>query len=183
MSHYNSQRMSEKTALNIAVLTVSNSRTEANDTSGDLLTAALTAANHRLATRQIVPDNVYQIRALVSQWIADPNINAIISTGGTGITGHDSTPEAMQPLFDKTIDGFGELFRWVSYHDIGTSCMQSRCIAGVANGTLIFCLPGSNNACQTGWDKLIAPQLDSATKPCNLTQLMPRLQEHLNAKT
>jgi molybdenum cofactor biosynthesis protein B len=165
------------TALGIAVLTVSDTRTEATDTSGKTLTELLEGAGHRLAAHQIVPDDIYRIRAIVSTWIADPAVNVVLTTGGTGLTGRDGTPEAVRPLLDKTIDGFGELFRSISFVEIGTSSLQSRCIAGVANGTYIFCVPGSSNACRTAWDRLIAAQLDSRTRPCNLVQLMPRLGE------
>lgn len=164
-------------ALAIAVLTVSDTRNESNDTSGDALVAALSAAGHRLAARRIVGDDKYRIRAVVSDWIADAAVDVVLTTGGTGLTGRDGTPEAVLPLLDKTIDGFGELFRAISYVDIGTSSLQSRCIAGVANGTYIFCVPGSTNACTTAWEKLIETQLDSRTKPCNLVDLIPRLRE------
>jgi len=164
-------------ALGIAVLTVSDSRTEHTDKSGDALAAALTSAGHQMAERRIVGDDIYLIRAAVSAWIVDPDIDVILTTGGTGLTGRDGTPEAVLPLLDKTIDGFGELFRAISYEDIGTSSLQSRCIAGVANGTYIFCLPGSTNACTTAWDRLISDQLDGRTRPCNLVDLMPRLRE------
>lgn len=163
--------------LSIAVLTVSDTRTEAEDTSGKTLVERLTEAGHRLADKRIVPDDVYQIRAAVSQWIADPSVQVIVSTGGTGVTGRDGTPEAISVLFDKTLDGFGEMFRAVSFEEIGTSTIQSRAIAGVANGTYIFCLPGSSGACRTGWDRLIKDQLDLRTRPCNLAELMPRLLE------
>jgi len=163
--------------LNIAVLTVSDSRDERTDTSGALLVDRLSEAGHQLAEKRIVPDDIYQIRAAVSAWIADPEVHAIITTGGTGVTGRDGTPEAITPLLDKIIDGFGEVFRALSWEDIGTSTLQSRCIAGVANGTFLFCLPGSRNACATGWDKLIASQLDYRTRPCNLVELLPRLLE------
>lgn len=163
--------------LNVAVLTVSDTRTEADDASGQLLVQLLTEAGHTLATKVIVPDNKYAIRAQVSAWIADPAVLAVITTGGTGLTGRDGTPEAVQPLLDKEIEGFGELFRMLSYEEIGTSSLQSRCLAGIANGTFIFCLPGSRNACRTGWEKLIAPQLDHRTAPCNLAMLTPRLRE------
>lgn len=164
-------------SLEIAVLTVSDTRDESNDSSGDALVELLTLAGHRLAARRIVGDDTYQIRATVSEWIADSSINVVLTTGGTGLTGRDGTPEAVAPLLDKTIDGFGELFRAISYQDIGTSSLQSRCIAGVANGTYIFCVPGSTNACRTAWEKLIRAQLDSRTRPCNLVDLMPRLRE------
>lgn len=163
--------------LNIAILTVSDSRTEETDTSGRLLCDRLTQAGHRLTDKQIQPDDIYQIRATVSQWIADPGVEAIITTGGTGITGRDGTPEAIEPLLDKTIDGFGEMFRALSFDDIGTSTIQSRAVSGVANGTYIFCLPGSRGACADGWDKLILHQLDFRTLPCNLAEMMPRLME------
>jgi molybdenum cofactor biosynthesis protein B len=130
-----------------------------------------------VAGRAILPDDLYRIRAQVSAWIADPAVQVVLSTGGTGLTGRDGTPEALAPLFDKTIDGFGEVFRALSYEEIGASTIQSRAVAGVANGTYIFCLPGSSGACRTGWDKLIAPQLDYRTRPCNLVELMPRLLE------
>jgi len=163
--------------LDIAVLTVSDTRTQATDRSGALLLERLGEAGHRAADRRIVPDDVYRIRAVVSAWIADPAVQAVITTGGTGVTGRDGTPEAVAPLLDKLIDGFGEVFRYLSWQDIGTSTLQSRCLAGVANGTYVFCLPGSTNACATGWDKLIAAQLDYRTRPCNLVELMPRLGE------
>ncbi|HEY0675440.1 MAG TPA: molybdenum cofactor biosynthesis protein B [Immundisolibacter sp.] len=161
----------------IAVLTVSDSRGLEEDSSGRVLIERLAAAGHRLAGRAILPDDVYRIRAQVSAWIADPAVQVVLSTGGTGLTGRDGTPEALAPLLDKTIDGFGEVFRALSYEEIGASTIQSRAVAGVANGTYIFCLPGSSGACRTGWDKLIAPQLDYRTRPCNLVELMPRLLE------
>jgi molybdenum cofactor biosynthesis protein B len=163
--------------LHIAVLTVSDTRNEATDKSGATLVERLRAAGHALAEKAIVRDDVYAIRAIVSKWIADPGVEVVICTGGTGITGRDGTPEAIAVLLDKQIDGFGELFRAISYEDIGPSSLQSRCLAGVANATYVFCLPGSSNACATGWDKLIAPQLDFRTRPCNLAELMPRLKE------
>ena len=172
--------MSESRAfipINIAVLTVSDTRTEADDTSGQALVAGLTEAGHRLADKKIVPDDIYQIRAAVSQWIADANVNAVITTGGTGVTGRDGTPEAILPLLDKVLDGFGEVFRMISYQDIKSSTMQSRALAGVANATYIFCVPGSSGACRTAWGALIKDQLDYRTRPCNLVQLMPRLLE------
>jgi molybdenum cofactor biosynthesis protein B len=161
----------------IAVLTVSDSRGLEQDSSGRVLVERLTAAGHRLAGRAILPDDVYRIRAQVSAWIADPAVQVVLSTGGTGLTGRDGTPEAVAPLLDKTIDGFGEVFRALSFDEIGASTIQSRAVAGVANGTYIFCLPGSSGACRTAWDKLIAPQLDYRTRPCNLVELMPRLLE------
>ena len=167
----------EFVSLNIAVMTVSDSRTEANDKSGDTLVNRLTAAGHQLAEKQIVPDNVYRIRAELSRWIADPTVHVVITTGGTGLTGRDSTPEAVLPLFDKTIEGFGELFRQLSYELIKTSTIQSRALAGLANATAIFCLPGSPGACKDGWDAIIQHQLDIRHKPCNLVELMPRFKE------
>lgn len=161
----------------IAVLTVSDSRGLELDGSGRVLIERLSAAGHRLAGRAILPDDIYRIRAQVSGWIADPAVHVVLSTGGTGLTGRDGTPEAVAPLLDKTIDGFGEVFRTLSFEEIGASTIQSRAVAGVANGTYIFCLPGSSGACRTGWDKLIAPQLDYRTRPCNLVELMPRLLE------
>ena len=164
-------------SLAIAVLTVSDSRTEAQDASGRLLAERIVEAGHRLAEKRIVPDDIYRIRAAVSEWIAASGVDAVITTGGTGVTGRDGTPEAVSVLFDKTLDGFGEVFRALSYTEIKTSTIQSRAIAGVANGTYIFCLPGSSGACRTGWDQLIREQLDYRTRPCNLVELMPRLKE------
>ena len=164
-------------SLSIALLTVSDTRTLAEDRSGDALAERLGAAGHRLLDRALVPDDRYRIRAKVSHWIADPAVQVVISSGGTGLTGRDGTPEAVAPLLDKTIEGFGELFRVLSFETIGTSSLQSRCLAGVANGTVIFVLPGSLDAVQTAWDRLIAAQLDDTTKPCNLVQLLPRLLE------
>lgn len=163
--------------LNIAILVVSDTRTDADDVSGKTLVELAGIAGHHVVSKQIVPDSIYRIRAAVSQWIADETIHVIISTGGTGVTGRDGTPEAITPLLDKQLDGFGELFRMLSYQDIKTSTIQSRAIAGVANGTYLFCLPGSSGACRTGWDALIKEQLDHRTKPCNLAQLIPRLLE------
>jgi len=163
--------------VNISVLTVSDSRTEENDKSGKLLATRLTDAGHKLADKRIVKDDMYQIRAAVSDWIADPDVQGILSTGGTGVTGRDGTPEAVEPLLAKTITGFGEMFRVLSYEEIKTSTLQSRAVAGVANGTYVFCLPGSSGACATAWDRLIVHQLDYRTRPCNLVELMPRLLE------
>ena len=163
--------------LNIAVLTVSDTRTEANDTSGKTLVDKLTAAGHHAADKAIVPDDIYAIRARISAWIADPDIQAVVTTGGTGVTGRDGTPEAVEVLLDKKIAGFGEIFRMLSYDEIQTSTVQSRALAGVANGTYLFCVPGSSGACRTAWDKLIEKQLDYRTRPCNLVELMPRLTE------
>jgi molybdenum cofactor biosynthesis protein B len=164
-------------SLSIALLTVSDTRTLDDDRSGDALLGRLDAAGHRLIDRALVPDDRYRIRATVSQWIADPAVQVVISSGGTGLTGRDGTPEAVAPLLDKTIEGFGELFRVLSFETIGTSTLQSRCLAGVANGTVIFVLPGSLDAVQTAWDRLIVAQLDDTTKPCNLVQLLPRFLE------
>ena len=169
--------MTDFIPLNIAVLTVSDTRSEADDTSGRTLAERLEAAGHRLAAKAIEPDDIYRIRARVSAWIADPDVHAVISTGGTGVTGRDGTPEAIQVLLDKEIEGFGEIFRMLSYEEIGTSTLQSRALAGVANATYVFCLPGSSGACRTGWDRLIQQQLDLRTRPCNLAQLIPRLRE------
>ncbi|MGA0839919.1 MAG: molybdenum cofactor biosynthesis protein B [Pseudomonadales bacterium] len=163
--------------LRCAVLTVSDTRTEANDTSGDLLVTLLEADGHRLVDRALTRDDIYQIRAVVSRWIADPEVDVILSTGGTGFTGRDSTPEALLPLFDKTILGFGELFREVSYAEIGASTIQSRAVGGLANATLIFALPGSGNAVKTGWEKILHFQLDAEFRPCNFVELLPRLRE------
>ncbi len=163
--------------LNVAVLTVSDTRNEETDKSGALLAQRLEAAGHRLAEKRIVPDDVYRIRAVVAQWIAEESVQVAISTGGTGVTGRDGTPEAIAPLLDKTIEGFGETFRMLSYEEIKTSTLQSRALAGVANGTYVFCLPGSSGACRTAWDRIIAAQLDYRTRPCNLVELMPRLRE------
>ena len=163
--------------LRIAVLTSSDSRTEENDTSGKLLVQRLTDAGHLLHDKRIVKDDIYLIREALSIWIADPHCSVVLTTGGTGVTGRDGTPEAAAVLFDKTIDGFGEMFRVLSYEQIKTSTLQSRALAGVANGTYIFCLPGSPSACATGWDTLISAQLDYRTRTCNLAELMPRLLE------
>jgi len=176
MSHDNNTNR-EFIPLNIALLTVSDSRTHETDKSGAVLKERLEGAGHTNIDKQIEPDDIYRIRAAVSGWIADPDVQVVITTGGTGITGRDGTPEAVQPLLDKIIDGFGEMFRVLSYETIGTSTLQSRCLAGVANGTYIFCLPGSTGACKDGWDQLIAAQLDYRTRPCNLVELMPRLLE------
>lgn len=155
------------TPLNIAVLTISDTRNFDSDTSGDALAALLAEAGHELAGRQLCPDDVYRVRAVVSAWIADPDVHVVITTGGTGMSSRDSTPEALRPLFDTDIDGFGELFRQVSYEEIGTSTVQSRAIAGLANRTLVFCVPGSTGACRTAWNRILREQLDAAHKPCN----------------
>jgi molybdenum cofactor biosynthesis protein B len=153
--------------LSIAVLTVSDSRTLAQDRSGQYLVDQLTSAGHQLADRQLITDDIYHIRAVISGWIADPNVHAVITTGGTGFYIRDSMPEAVNVLFDKSIDGFGEMFRLISKDDIGMSTVQSRAVAGMANGTGIFCLPGSSGACRTGWEGILKDQFDSRTRPCN----------------
>jgi molybdenum cofactor biosynthesis protein B len=158
-------------ALNIAVLTISDTRTEATDSSGKVLQEGAEAVGHRVVEKAIVKDDVYQMRAIFSRWIADPQVHVVISTGGTGITGRDSTPEAVQPLLEKSIEGFGELFRSISLEEIGPSAIQSRAIAGLTNQTLIFCLPGSSGACRTGWEKILKSQLDSRTRPCNFASM------------
>ena len=163
--------------VNIAVLTVSDTRVLETDKSGDILVERIKAANHKLTNREIVKDDKNEIKKILAEWIQVENIDVIITTGGTGLTGRDITPEALKGIADKEIPGFGELFRAVSFEEIGTSSLQSRSLAGVANGTYIFCLPGSTNACATGWDTLIAKQLDHRTLPCNLVELMPRLNE------
>ncbi len=173
--------MSKKTkgpfvSLNVAVLTVSDTRTRENDTSGDLLQERLETAGHRVAARVILPDDVEKLRAQLRAWMADKTVDAVISTGGTGLTRRDVTPEAFEPLFTKTIPGFGELFRWLSYEEIGTSTIESRAFAGVAGDTIVFCLPGSTGACRTGMDKIILPQLNATTAPCNLTEMLPRIR-------
>lgn len=163
--------------LTLCVLTVSDSRTPADDSSGDYLAAALTDAGHVLAERALLPDDRYALRAVVSRWIADAAIDGVLVTGGTGFTGRDSTPEALLPLLDKQMMGFGELFRAISFDEIGTSSLQSRAFAGLANGTFLFALPGSTSACRTAWDRIIRAQLDARTRPCNLATLRPRLKE------
>jgi molybdenum cofactor biosynthesis protein B len=163
--------------LNIAVLTISDSREETNDKSGSSLVKFLTESGHQLAEKSIVPDDKYRIREVISRWIVDESIQVVLTTGGTGVTGRDGTPEAVTPLLDKIIDGFGETFRNLSYQIIGASTLQSRAVAGVANGTYIFCLPGSPGACKDAWTQLISSQLDYRTRPCNLVELMPRLRE------
>jgi molybdopterin adenylyltransferase len=167
--------------VHIAVLTVSDTRTLANDDSGDLLVERLTAAGHKLAARTLLKDDAEAVRIQLKAWIADPAIDAVITTGGTGLTGRDVTVEAIEPLYEKKIDGFGELFRMLSYQTIGTSTIQSRATAGVAGGTYLFALPGSPGACRDGWDKILKEQLDIRHRPCNFVELMPRLQEHLKA--
>ena len=165
-------------AVRIAVLTVSDTRTAADDRSGDALVERLTGAGHLLAARAIVPDDIEAIRAQVTRWIDDPAVDVVISTGGTGVTGRDVTPEAFEGLYEKPVAGFGELFRMLSYQKIGTSTIQSRCTAGVARGTYLFALPGSPGACRDGWDMILKDQLDYRHKPCNFVELFPRLREH-----
>lgn len=164
-------------ALRVCVLSVSDSRGPEQDTSGDYLVASLTEAGHVLAARALLRDDKYALRAQVSQWIVDPDIDGVLVTGGTGFTGRDSTPEALQPLLDKHMDGFGELFRAISFKEIGTAALQSRAFAGLANGTFVFCLPGSTSACRTAWEGILRAQLDARTRPCNLATLKPRLHE------
>ena len=161
----------------IAVLTLSDTRTLANDSSGNFLVQAIADAGHMLVDRALLPDNRYQIRAKISAWISDPAVDVIVCTGGTGFTGRDSTVEAIQPLLDKEMPGFGEVFRALSFAEIGSSALQSRAFAGVANATFIFALPGSSGACRLAWDQLISVQLDARVKPCNLIALIPRLLE------
>jgi len=165
--------------LNIAVLTISDTRSLEDDKSGTTLADRLTAAGHRLAAREIVTDDVEAIRAIVNRWIADAGIDAVITTGGTGFTGRDVTPEAIEPLFEKRMDGFSIAFHMMSHGKIGASTVQSRATAGVAGATFIFCLPGSPGACRDGWDGILGPQLDYRTRPCNFVEIMPRLDEHL----
>jgi molybdopterin adenylyltransferase len=164
-------------SLNIVVLVVSDSRTEKTDKSGSLLADRIRSAGHALLEKKIVEDDIYKIRAAVTGWCAHDAVDVILTTGGTGVTGRDGTPEAVACLLDKQIDGFGEVFRMISFDEIGTSSLQSRALAGIANGKYIFVLPGSSGACATAWDKLICLQLDSRTRPCNLVELMPRLKE------
>lgn len=164
--------MSEPVALKMAVLTLSDTRTLAEDRSGDLLVKSLTDAGHTLVARQVIPDDIYQMRAVVSGWIADAEVQVILTTGGTGFSGRDSTPEALRPLFDTEIEGFGELFRQLSWDEIGSSTIQSRALAGLANRTAIFCLPGSTGACRTGWERILREQLDSRHRPCNFVGIL-----------
>src|SRR5689334_12791984 len=168
---------SEFVPLSLCVLTVSDTRTATDDTSGDYLCAALAEAGHRWHARAISSDDRYRLRAIVSAWIAENDVRGILITGGTGFTGRDSTPEAIRPLLDKEMPGFGEMFRVLSYDEIGTSTLQSRAFAGLANDKFVFCLPGSTSACRTAWEKLLRAQLDARTRPCNLAGLMPRLKE------
>ena len=163
--------------LRIAVVTISDSRTPDNDTSGDYLAESLQAEGHKLTRRKIVKDDRYYLRAEFSALIIDEEVDIILSTGSTGLTGRDVAPEALEPLFDKALEGFGELFRSASTPDIGAATMQSRAFAGLANGTVIFCIPGSPGACRTAWEEVLRPQLDARTRPCNLANLMPRFLE------
>ena len=164
--------------VNIALLTVTDTRTFDNDKSGAILVKKIKEANHNLIDRKICKDEKEDIKKILQGWINKKEIDVIITTGGTGLTGRDITPEVMKTLFEKTIDGFGEMFRWLSYSKIGTSALQSRALAGVSNGTYIFCLPGSPSACRDGWDQILIHQLDIRHKPCNFVEIMPRLQEH-----
>ncbi|WP_438957509.1 molybdenum cofactor biosynthesis protein B [Porticoccus sp.] len=163
--------------LHIAVLTVSDTRTLEQDSSGQLLVDRLSEAGHVLADRVLVPDDIYCLRAEVSRWIADPQLQVVLVTGGTGFTDRDSTPEALLPLFDKQVEGFGELFRQISFTEIGTSTVQSRAVAGLANRTLVFCMPGSTNACRTAWDRILGEQLDARTRPCNFIPHVARVDK------
>lgn len=163
---------SKPQTLIVAIVTVSDSRTVENDTSGDFLDDACVNAGHQVPYRAIVNDDIYQLRAAVSVLIADPEIKVVLMTGGTGFSGRDSTPEAIAPLFDKTIDGFGELFRYLSFEDIGSSTVQSRALAGIANDTAIFCVPGSTGACKTAWDGILKEQLDASHRPCNFVSVL-----------
>ncbi len=164
--------------VNIAVMTVSDTRNAADDRSGDTLAGRIGDAGHVVADRRIVPDEMAEIVAALEGWIADPDIDVVVSTGGTGVTGRDVTPEAFERVFEKKIEGFGELFRWISFQKIRTSTVQSRAVGGVAGGTYLFALPGSPGACRDGWDEILQAQLDNRTRPCNFVELMPRLQEH-----
>ena len=177
MSSSNSVAQSGFAPVAIAILTLSDTRTLADDNSGNFLVQAVNTAGHKIVERALLPDNRYQIRAKISAWICDPNVDVIVCTGGTGFTGRDSTVEAIQPLLDKEMPGFGEVFRALSFAEIGSSALQSRAFSGVANGTFIFALPGSSGACRLAWDQLISLQLDARVKPCNLIALMPRLLE------
>lgn len=168
--------------VHIALLTVSDTRTPADDTSGDTLYRLATEAGHQVVARRIVRDDQAAIVAQLQEWIADPGIDCVISTGGTGVTGRDVTPEAFQQVIEKEIAGFGEMFRMISYQKIGTSALQSRAVAGVAGGTYLFALPGSPGACRDGWEEILRWQLDNRHMPCNFVELMPRLQEHLKAE-
>jgi molybdenum cofactor biosynthesis protein B len=165
--------------VNIAILTISDSRTLANDTSGQTLNDLIMRDGHKVVRREIVKDEIALIVGQLKRWIADPEVDVVISTGGTGVTGRDITPEAFEQVMEKKIEGFGELFRWISFQKVGTSTIQSRAVGGVAGGTYLFALPGSPSACRDGWEEILKHQLDNRHRPCNLTELMPRLQEHL----
>jgi len=169
--------VSEKKCVNIAVLTVSDTRTEADDKSGQVLVDRIKDAGHHLAEKKIIIDEKDLLQQQLKEWIASPEVDVVIATGGTGVTGRDITPEAFEELYEKAIPGFGELFRMLSYQNIKTSTLQSRCTGGVANGTFLFALPGSTGACKDGWDQILVHQLDSTHRPCNLVELMPRLLE------
>ena len=169
--------------INIALLTVSDTRTRHDDKSGNLLSELVTAAGHTIADRDLLPDDVTAIRAKVQAWISNPNVDCVITTGGTGFTGRDVTPEAVKPLFEKEIEGFSTLFHMISFQKVGTSTMQSRACGGLAHGTYIFCLPGSPGACRDGWEGILKYQLDIRHRPCNLVEIMPRLEEHRRTKT
>ena len=173
----NDKSKREFIVLNIAVLTISDTRKSDNDVSGNQLVELLEKSGHSLSEKAIVKDDIYQIRSVVSKWISDLKVDVVLTTGGTGVTGRDGTPEAIEVLLDKKIEGFGEMFRYLSYEKIKTSTIQSRAIAGVSNGTYLFCLPGSVNACATAWNEIINYQLDYRTRPCNLVELLPRLKE------
>jgi molybdenum cofactor biosynthesis protein B len=165
-------------SLGVAVLTVSDTRTLENDTSGQYLVDALQESGHQIAGREIVKDDIYWIRAMISAWIAEPDVDAVVVTGGTGFSGRDSTPEAVAPLFDKAVEGFGEIFRALSYEEIGSSTVQSRAVAGFANDTVVFCMPGSTGACRTAWEGLIRDQLDSTYGPCNFVGVLKNREQH-----
>ena len=169
--------------INISIVTISDTRNLENDKSGDVLYQRVKNSGHKVSSREIVKDDFDQISELFKHLINDNNIDVIISTGGTGLTGRDITPEVMETLFEKSIDGFGEMFRWLSFSKIGTSALQSRALAGVTKGTYIFCLPGSPSACKDGWDQILVHQLDIRHKPCNFVEIMPRLQEHEISRT
>ncbi|HWA42647.1 MAG TPA: molybdenum cofactor biosynthesis protein B [Hypericibacter adhaerens] len=166
-------------SVNIAILTISDSRTLANDTSGQALNDMIARDGHKVVRREIVKDEIALIVGQLKRWIADPEVDVVITTGGTGVTGRDVTPEAFEQVLEKKIEGFGELFRWISFQKVGTSTIQSRAVGGVAGGTYLFALPGSPSACRDGWEEILKHQLDNRHRPCNLTELMPRLQEHL----
>lgn len=168
--------------VNIAILTISDTRSAADDRSGNTLAEMITRDGHHVAARRIVKDEKTDIAAAIKAWIADPGIDVVITTGGTGVTGRDVTPEAVESVLEKRIDGFGEMFRWISWQKVGTSTIQSRAVGGVAGGTYVFALPGSPSACRDGWEEILKWQLDNRHRPCNLVELMPRLQEHLTVR-